>query len=246
MGESVRLLRRSPDGLWAWVENRSDRYRGWVRSWGLRPVSSEENQAWLRRARWRLSRPHLVAHHDRQGRRPVTPLLWNSRLVRLGSDGPRQKIELPDGGVVWVAADGLRPAGRSAGSLDAVIAEFAGVPYLWGGRTPLGFDCSGFVQQVHGARGICLPRDAHDQFLACRAVARGREKPGDLLFFGPPRGRISHVAILVSRELFSHARGTVGINSICPGNAMYDKDLARIFAGFGRPRPGSGKRAYSC
>ena len=246
MGESVRILGATPDRLWARVENRSDGYRGWVRTWGLREVSAAEAQAWRRASRWRLSAPHAIAFRDSAGRHPLTPLFWNCRVAKIETAGRLVGIALPDGDRAWVASKAIRPASRSAGPLGEVIAQFAGVPYLWGGRTPLGFDCSGFVQQVLAARGICLPRDAHEQFLACRRVSHGKERPGDLVFFGPRRGRVTHVGIVVAPGRFSHARGTVSTNSLDPLNALYDSDLTSMFRGFGRPPARAGEGAHSC
>jgi cell wall-associated NlpC family hydrolase len=80
---------------------------------------------------------------------------------------------------------------------------FAGTPYQWGGITPWGADCSGFVQTVYAVHGIQLPRDASQQALI-GAEADG-EVPGDLLFFSErDDGRITHVAIALGPSEFAH------------------------------------------
>ena len=100
----------------------------------------------------------------------------------------------------------------------------------------MGLDCSGFVQMVMIARGVRVPRDAHDQFLAARRVRKRSElKSGDLVFFGPRRGRIGHVGILLDPTRFAHARGVVQIASLEPDNPLYDKALGDTIRGFGRP-----------
>jgi cell wall-associated NlpC family hydrolase len=79
---------------------------------------------------------------------------------------------------------------------------FLGVPYLWGGTTGLGIDCSGYVQQVYRLNGIRLDRDAHQQAMEGRAVKV--PAPGDLIFFGE-EGAVTHVALATGERTFLNA-----------------------------------------
>jgi cell wall-associated NlpC family hydrolase len=79
--------------------------------------------------------------------------------------------------------------------------SFIGVPYLWGGTTALGLDCSGFVQQVYRLNGVALPRDADQQAMLGRRVEEARA--GDLMFFGAES--VTHVALATSATEFIHA-----------------------------------------
>ena len=79
--------------------------------------------------------------------------------------------------------------------------SFIGVPYLWGGTTALGLDCSGFVQQVYRLNGVALPRDADQQAMLGRMVEEARA--GDLMFFGADS--VTHVALATSATEFVHA-----------------------------------------
>jgi cell wall-associated NlpC family hydrolase len=121
------------------------------------------------------------------------------------------------------------------------VRSLLGVPYLWGGRTPAGFDCSGFVQQVLGERGVLLPRDAWEQRAACRPLPR-RESPlpGDLLFFGIPRARVSHVGLALGGGYFADCRGRVRIASMESDNPLVDSALMAQYRGAGRPPGGGG------
>ncbi len=84
--------------------------------------------------------------------------------------------------------------------------DLIGTPYRYGGSTPGGFDCSGFVLYVYKQQGITLPRTSNGQFHCGKSLADDGAKPGDLLFFTTRRGKpISHVAIYLGNGLFVHA-----------------------------------------
>lgn len=89
--------------------------------------------------------------------------------------------------------------------------SFMGVPYVWGGEEPSGFDCSGFIQYVYGKHGIDLPRTADIQFEVGKIVKRGDEKPGDLVFFETYCPGPSHVGIYLGRDYFLHASSSRGV-----------------------------------
>ena len=88
-------------------------------------------------------------------------------------------------------------------------------PYLWGGRSPFGIDCSGFVQLVYRMNGIQLPRDASDQAKIGQTLSFIEEaEEGDLAFFDNNEGDIIHVGIMLEDNRIIHASGKVRIDKI--------------------------------
>jgi cell wall-associated NlpC family hydrolase len=90
----------------------------------------------------------------------------------------------------------------------ATARRFLGVPYLWGGMSALGLDCSGLVSQVYGAHGVTLPRDARHAVRRPGAapVDKAQLRPGDLVFFG--KSKITHVGMYVGDGRFINATTT--------------------------------------
>jgi gamma-D-glutamyl-L-lysine dipeptidyl-peptidase len=127
---------------------------------------------------------------------------WDGwQRVGLRADGPRgpQLGFVAPGDLVAVAD--LPHRYPTADDYLKTAEAFMGVPYLWGGTTALGLDCSGLVQQVYRLNGVALPRDADQQAMLGRRVEEARA--GDLMFFGPLA--VTHVALAASATEFIHA-----------------------------------------
>jgi cell wall-associated NlpC family hydrolase len=108
-------------------------------------------------------------------------------------------------------AVGLMSAGETPTEAAAVsdVMGFLGVPYVWGGESSQGFDCSGLVQAVYREAGVSLPRVAQSQYDAGPAVSPGQAVvPGDLVFFGTGPGDVSHVGMYVGDGLMVDAPHT--------------------------------------
>ena len=92
---------------------------------------------------------------------------------------------------------------------------YLNAPYLWGGRSPLGIDCSGFTQMVYRLQGVDLPRDAYQQAEVGTTLSFVEEsEPGDLAFFDNAEGKITHVGIILEENHIIHASGKVRIDRI--------------------------------
>ncbi|MEO7754672.1 MAG: C40 family peptidase [Terracoccus sp.] len=115
------------------------------------------------------------------------------------------------------AAPGLPSATEDPATVDAehpclgLARAHLGLPYLWGGLTPLGLDCSGLVHHTWRRFGIVVPRDAHAQAAAGVPVPLDAVQPGDLYFFARPDRPIHHVGIVVRPGRMVHASETGGV-----------------------------------
>ncbi len=196
-GERVTILRRG-DG-WLFAQAREDHYVGWIRDGDV--VESAE-----------VPGAAVVA----VGLAPVFDDRWRpADALPAGTwiefvDRKMERVAVRGG---WVRASDLAPADRlplRSPTPDDVVAAaraFLDVPYLWGGTSALGLDCSGFVQLAYRLCGILMTRDADQQATQGRAV-EGALRAGDLLFFGSP---VTHVGMALDAARMIHAAaGTVG------------------------------------
>jgi cell wall-associated NlpC family hydrolase len=98
----------------------------------------------------------------------------------------------------------------AAFDLASLARSLVGAPYLNGGTTPAGFDCSGFVKYVFAEAGIAVPRSVREQAVTGRPVDRDHLRPGDVVFFAIDGRTISHVGIVVGADTFVHAPSSRG------------------------------------
>ncbi len=151
------------------------------------------------------------------GRGPVGAAFPQHRNLFYGSDG--RVVEIPSAAPPppppSASKDRRRTLasrrGRAIGGLLGTARRYMGVPYVWGGEDPTGFDCSGFLQHVYARHGVMLPRTADLQFNVGMKVGRGKEQPGDMVFFETYCPGPSHCGIYVGRGYFIHASSSRGV-----------------------------------
>lgn len=127
---------------------------------------------------------------------------WTSRLIVTSRHPRHAGIDRFAGGI-------LARTSRIAQQLTRSALRFLGVPYVFGGTSASGFDCSGFVQHVFSMLGMTLPRTADAQYDFGHA-ATGGPRAGDLVFFDT-YGGVSHVGIYLGRGKFVHASSSHGV-----------------------------------
>lgn len=206
-GEMYVIVDR--DGEWLYICKDSDGYCGWINSKQHFEISDEEFiKLKTKTVSYQSDNIAGLAPIDADG------IYWLSKcsIIR-GLENGRVTIgntEYEMYGNVYdldSSADGY--------SVVAVAMDFLNVPYLWGGKTIMGIDCSGLVQLAYMANGICLPRNASQQAIFGGDMISFIEEStaGDLAFFGD-EDKISHVGIITGDGRIIHASGKVRIDII--------------------------------
>ncbi len=233
LGSRLGLLsRRGP----FWRIRGEDRHVGWVHGGFIVRGPAEWALAW-ERGTGGDPLVSLGAVVVDEADRPFARLPWGARFLQHAPG----RVVLPDGrtgrlgeGEV-VAVDGLRDRFPPRGeSITSTARRWLGAPYLWGGVTPGGVDCSGFVQSVFRLHGLPLPRDSDMQVRIGVEVSPGDEwddlVPGDLLFFAERR-RVNHVALALGGPRIIHAsagNGGVELN-VLSGDLHLERFLRHSF-----------------
>jgi cell wall-associated NlpC family hydrolase len=181
-------------------------------------------------------------YHDPDGtaHAPALQVTISARLEVAEVREDWVQATLPDGALRWMRRGDLamvKPGcPRPRQSVDQVIRtakRFLGLPYLFAGITPLGIDCSGFVQLVYGLNGVQLLRDSRIQYTQADLAPVEREdlQAGDLLFFG--RERISHVGMYIGAGEFIHA--TSHLIPVVQISRLAEPHWTELFWGARRP-----------
>ena len=109
----------------------------------------------------------------------------------------------------------------TADGIIATAKQYIGVPYVWGGSTPNGFDCSGYVQYVYNRHGITLPRTSKEQYSVGSWVSKSNLQPGDLVFFNTDGNGVSHLGIYIGDNQFIHASSSKGVTITTLSNSYW-------------------------
>lgn len=218
LGVTVKILATDKSAKaeeWYRVET-PDTYQGWMRASAVR-VYGLKDFAYASRGRVFEVTSLLALVYETPDVTEKKPLVKApiSVFLEAGAAGERWcEVTLPCGakGHIQLGDGVLREAGyqrpRLAPEETAALSQrFMGLPYQWGGNSPLGIDCSGFAQLLYRLSGIEILRDAGIQMTdsGLLEVRKGEEDTADLVFFGRAPDNIGHVGMMISRTRFIHA-----------------------------------------
>ncbi len=201
MGEPAVILETDTDFFK--VRSMYDEYEGWCQKSQLavlEELPSSNQTSWLSKD-----------HHS--------IVMVDDTPVYIGAGTPLQLLHDHSWGGYAFRYDGnpwdTQPAVFDENTIIELTGLYLNTPYLWGGRSVSGIDCSGFSQQIYRFFGISLPRDAYQQAALGDSVGFLQEtRCGDLAFFDNAEGKITHVGILLSPDKIIHASGQVRMDTI--------------------------------
>ncbi|MEJ8804048.1 C40 family peptidase [Pontibacter sp. H249] len=253
MGTPLKVW-KAQDG-WYLVQT-PDHYLAWVDRAGVKLMTKAEIDAWQKGEKLIYTNPYGFAFDskDKQGA-TVSDLVYGDVMVVKGKSKDFYEVSFPDGRSGFIATSEAAPYKEwitsrqpNEKNLVATSKRLMGLPYLWGGTSFKGVDCSGFTKTVYFMNGIVLPRDASQQVNVGELIDTDKNwdnlKPGDLLFFGVPAKdgkpeRIVHVGMWIGGDKeFIHSAGRVKISSMNPSSPNWDEFENNRYLRTKRPTPG--------
>ena len=243
MGGVVQLLKSNTNSLWYFVQT-ADGYCAWLEKGTFVRCAREEVTAWTNSPLLIVTAfEDVILEQPEPGAQPVSDVVVADLVKRLGPRGDWVQVELPDGRSGFLPAKSVQDYREwtsqreaTADKIERTARRFMGRPYLWGGDSPKGFDCSGFTRLVFFLNGLELHHNAAQQSHQGIPVPLdhdlGQLRKGDLLFFGRPARngqpeRIFHVGIYLGDKLFIQASERVQINSLDPASPIRDEHRIR-------------------
>jgi cell wall-associated NlpC family hydrolase len=230
LGTSVKVLKKEEE--WYLIQT-PDEYISWIDHGGITIMDEEDYKSYYKNS-YVFSSNQGFAYNSINKESIISDLVVGSILNVIDTKRDFYKIEYPDKRIGWVHKNNIAPIFDSNDYTELDLIEnskkFIGIPYLWGGTSSKGFDCSGFTKTIYLMNGLVLPRDASQQINEGLLVDYERNwdslKEGDLMFFGyyrDGRRRIDHVAIWIGDGKFIQASKNVRINSVYSDDPLYDK-----------------------
>jgi cell wall-associated NlpC family hydrolase len=238
MGTPLRLLKK--EGDWHLVQT-PDKYISWMQG-SFVPMDTAAYAAWQATNKLIFTAPYGFAYQDETFDSPVSDLVMGNVMALEGENRVAYWVRFPDGREGYVQKDDALPydewvanAEANEETLVATAVQLMGVPYLWGGTSAKGVDCSGYTKTIYFMNGHVLPRDASQQVHAGELIDETKNfdqlRPGDLLFFGraatdSTSERVTHVGMWIGNDEFIHAPGLeahVRVSSVNPEVENYDE-----------------------
>ncbi|PIE99757.1 MAG: glycoside hydrolase [Maribacter sp.] len=236
LGTPVKVYKKS-DG-WYLIQT-PDQYLSWVDSGGIQLMDSISANQWKTSEKVIFTKTygHTYSMTDKSSQR-VSDIVAGAVIEKLGEDKGFYKVKYPDGRIAYVdkreAQDydqWLQDLDPTADSLVETSKKLMGIPYLWGGTSTKGADCSGFTKTIYFLNGMVVPRDASQQAHTGKPIDSVKNfdnlEKGDLLFFGRKATdstpeKVVHVGMWIGNNEFIHSSEMVRISSMDPKAPNFD------------------------
>ncbi|WP_162053350.1 C40 family peptidase [Pontibacter pamirensis] len=244
MGTPLQVWKK--DGSWYLVQT-PDKYLAWVDEGGITLMNSSSFNNWQDGSKLLYTNPYGFAYAtpDAAGA-TVSDLVYGDVMLLEEQAQDFYKVAFPDGRIGYVPVssairykDWVSSRQPTEENLVQTSKGLLGLPYLWGGTSFKGVDCSGFTKTVYFMNGLVLPRDASQQVHLGELVdtSEGWEnmRPGDLLFFGVPAKdgkaeRVVHVGMWIGGDQeFIHSSGKVRVSSMNPASQNFEESELKRF-----------------
>jgi hypothetical protein len=235
LGTPIKVLK---DSSWLEIET-PDHYKSWMLESSLCRVTKDELKNWNEAPQVVVTAIYgFVYSKNSIKSQTVSDVVASDRLKLLDKKGKFYHVAYPDGRTGYLPiSDGAivnkwrEEIRQDAKSIIASAMKLMGIPYMWGGMSTKGADCSGFVRTVFMEHDIILPRDASQQALVGAHIDIASDFsnliPGDLLFFGcdgcEKEVHVCHVGLYIGEQKFIHSLGCVHISSFNPKDKEYDE-----------------------
>jgi hypothetical protein len=239
LGMELKVLDKK--GSWYRVQT-PDNYISWVDGGGIERMTAAELQSWNKKNKIIYTENFGFVYEEKNTKSMrVSDISFGGILAIKKEHDSFYEAEYPDGRIGFVKKEEavlynswLKNNPSNANFIEESAKTMLGVPYLWGGTSPKGNDCSGFTKTVYLMNGFVIPRDASQQITAGKIVDEnlkfeGLEK-GDLMFFGTPakngkKMRVTHVGIWLGNNKgeFIHSASNVHLSSVNENEKHYDK-----------------------
>jgi hypothetical protein len=236
LGTPIKILKKGEDGYY--LVQTPDNYISWLDDDGFTFMNEEQWKEWKSSPKIIYIKEYGFSYSEADvNSQTVSDLVAGNLLKIMGEDSDFYLVNYPDGRTAYIKKDEAKLFTEWYNALNPneetilkTAYRFMGIPYLWGGTSTKGMDCSGFTKTVYYLNGIVLQRDASQQVNTGELVDSKdgwqNLQPGDLLFFGRKadenrKERVTHVAIYIGDGDFIHAAGRVKINSFNPEKSYY-------------------------